>query len=520
MEMDPDNALQAYLIHQQLLAGIAPEDVIPMRGQRRGQPAVPRTNQPTLLRINNEGIFLPNIPPARFTGVIHPLPVNLVRSTAPATLPAPVDPPQAARKLPQVPCDTRVEPARPLNALPGVQTAWDIPRLADFLNPPSQKASVILPGVDALLQGVPAPQSIPEPPESPIQGHETELHQAIQSVNEVHPPLPDKMDIDQMGDFNFLQAFTVNAEYTMAMTDYLGVKDIVNLMATSRHFNDFMKTHESAVATRKAYNEALEAARAHPPVCYPSLCVKDSDAAPTANPSLRWLAMVTYREKAAEEIVNTMGELGYPMPRGCAGMLKKLWFLFDVPDNERREWTAQNVNLWPNVDVFYCTFFLVTVDEYFSTQYDNHTGELRRLSMAQSSLSFFLDVLKNRRFDSQLDVLQTFVRWQYQPKPHEAGGILYGVSPEEVGLLQYENYGRRGERTVKFVRPDVCVLKELTRRHLNLDEMYRDMDAGDDMARYCNVTVQDPTWDYEVRRHAVHEDAPDWVKALHMSLEV
>lgn len=577
-EMTPDQALQAYLIHQQLLAGIAPENVIPMRGQRRGQPVVPRTNQPTLLRINNEGIFVPsNVPPARFTGVIRPPPVNMLcyarfpvpndqapptnRTTRAARPPAPARTPQISRTLPQVPFRESAQPARPLNALTGTQPDWEsrIPRIAEFRhsspirNNPStsqQQARVTLPSVDELLQGVPPPPQSTPPVSSPIKACESEAmsDSTTRAVNQelalsspyrefeaaasglaaddteselTSPPATmstefgssDNIEIPVVPGFNLLQGFVDNTKVAMALTDHLNVEDIINLMVTFKPFHSFIQTHESAIATRKAYNEALQAARACPPVCYPSLCVPS-----TEEPSLRWLAMVIFREHAAEEIVRTMCEAGYELPWECADMLKKYWFLFDIPDNKRRVWTVQNVNIWPDISIYYFMLFYIKVDEYVVTKYDNQTGGLRRLAMAQPSLSFWLKVLKNRRFDTQLDILQTFVRWQYQPQPHEAGGIVFGVDPDEVGLLQYENYGRRGERTVKFERPDTCLMKELIRRNINMQQMYIDVHYGEG-DRYNNVTVQNSTWDYEVRCQAADDDAPDWVKALQVSLE-
>ncbi|KAL5355313.1 hypothetical protein BJX96DRAFT_183221 [Aspergillus floccosus] len=572
-EMTPDEALQAYLIHQQLLAGIAPENVIPMRGQRRGQSVVARTNQPTLLRINNEGIFVPsNVPPARFTGVIRPPPVNMLcsarfpgfyndqapsinRTARAATPPAPAQPPQISRTLPQVPSHKSAQPAQPLNAFLSTQPNWDsrIPRIAEFhhssptrSNPATsqQQVRVALPSLNEFLQGVPPPPpKISQSAASPIEICESEalsvsttpaVNQelvlsspnrefgAVDTESELSSP-PDTMstevgssdniEIHVVPDFNLLQAFLGDTKVAMALTDHLDVKDIINLMVTYKSFHDFVKAHESAIATRKAYNEALQAARACPPVCYPSLCVPS-----TEEPSLRWLAMVTYREHAAEEIVRTMCEAGYELPWECADTLKKYWFLFDIPDNKRRMWTVQNVNVWPDLSIYYFMLFYIKVDEYVVTKFDNQTGGLRRLAMAQPSLSFWLKVLKNRRFDTQLDILQTFVRWQYQPQPHECGGIVFGVDPDEVGLLQYENYGRRGERTVKFERPDTYVMKELIRRNISMQQMYIDVHNGEG-DRYNNVTVQNSTWDYEVRRHAADDDAPDWVKALQMRLE-
>lgn len=67
-----EQALQAYLIRQQIIAGIPPEQMTRMdRRRNQGQ-----ASSPALIQITNDGMRFPAIPPAQFNGVFHPLPVQ------------------------------------------------------------------------------------------------------------------------------------------------------------------------------------------------------------------------------------------------------------------------------------------------------------------------------------------------------------------------------------------------------------------------------------------------------------
>lgn len=78
-----NDSLQAYLIRQQLVAGIPPEEVVPMNSfstQRQllhGGPI--RTCDPALIRVQRStgAMTVPHIPRARFSGRIDPLPFDM-----------------------------------------------------------------------------------------------------------------------------------------------------------------------------------------------------------------------------------------------------------------------------------------------------------------------------------------------------------------------------------------------------------------------------------------------------------
>ncbi|KAJ5836966.1 hypothetical protein N7447_002992 [Penicillium robsamsonii] len=88
----PDRMLQAWLLRQQLIAGVRPENLQPM-----SNPRSMRHRTPPWIMINDSGAHIIRMEPARFQGVMLPMPdlpwfprrANPNSSTAPASLNAP-----------------------------------------------------------------------------------------------------------------------------------------------------------------------------------------------------------------------------------------------------------------------------------------------------------------------------------------------------------------------------------------------------------------------------------------------
>ncbi|KKA20105.1 hypothetical protein T310_5878 [Rasamsonia emersonii CBS 393.64] len=170
-----------------------------------------------------------------------------------------------------------------------------------------------------------------------------------------------------------------------------------------------------------------------------------------------------------------MAHEGVGLPKHCAIVIKKLWFLMDIPDNGRRIGTIQNRRLWSDMDLFFATLFLVKLDVRFTHPLSGAgRNGMRHLLMAQPSLTLLWKVLKRTALKDAHETLKAFVRWKYQPSPGEVNNHIFGVAPDEVGKLQYEGYGR-ARSTVKLQRPDELILKECVRRGLDMQQHYFDM---------------------------------------------
>jgi hypothetical protein len=94
---------------------------------------------------------------------------------------------------------------------------------------------------------------------------------------------------------------------------------------------------------------------------------------------------------------------------------------------------------------------------------------LRKLVLAQRTLTFLLRVLKRQELRSQYDVLRAWTRFRYIPLPDELGMSIFGIGANEVGKGKFEYWGRKtagqlGREVQVLLRPEQLVMREAVRR--------------------------------------------------------
>jgi hypothetical protein len=277
--------------------------------------------------------------------------------------------------------------------------------------------------------------------------------------------------------FNIFEAIIQHPHLVFHFAISLEIEDLISVYAISKDFHHIINTGLTMVIVAQAMLHAPTSAKVFPFRCYRGLCVSDprvemdeSRGQSRLVPSFRWLRMVCWREQIAKKITHLMIEEGLYLPWECEEAIKKLWFLMDIPDNQRRLGTVQNTDLWTAADLFYAVMFLVRFDmrctDPLSTQAQ---GGMRRLLMAQPSMSVLYRTLERTAMTDSYEVIQGFLRWKYEP--HGNGNQpIYGVPRSEIGKLQYEGYGAGGSQ-VKLQRPDELVLKECIRRDMDVWEV-------------------------------------------------
>ncbi|OJD17565.1 hypothetical protein ACJ73_08791 [Blastomyces percursus] len=287
--------------------------------------------------------------------------------------------------------------------------------------------------------------------------------------------------------FNIFQEILQRPELTLLVARHLRVQELFILYRISRDFHHVVNTRFTTVIQAQAHARAPEAAKIFPPRCYAKLCIPDPGLRPhpvakraalgetRKVPSFRWLLMVCFREMVCHEIITILAEDGVPVPDRCTSTMKKIWLLMDIPDNARRIALVQNHEIFTDVDLFFATLFFVKLDMRFT---DPITGSgkdgMRRLLLAQPSLSMLWRTLKRTALISKLDVMRLFARWKYQSRQDQRGLSVFGVPAHEVGIVQYQCWGRTGNR-IQLQRPDELLLKESIRRGLDLQQRYTDM---------------------------------------------
>ncbi|KAE8150185.1 hypothetical protein BDV25DRAFT_172329 [Aspergillus avenaceus] len=522
--------LQIYLLRQQYLAGIQPENMIRMRPRThatQGQSSSNNPNNPNVVQISNSGLVVPQIPPATFKGVLQPLPDQRAGGYRPPVMfPRPVV--SNSRHVPDI-CAA----SQPHNN----KNTAHVQQAVALTAGPSQKIGnaprVVQGGVKSKSSQGSVKQK--EKPQGVSQGQKNDQAQyrlqmaptIARAVTRNVPPLsssgvaegPKTKDVMEgkipHNNFDILLAFTYHEMLLLRFTTYLGVQDIVK----------FVKKHYADVIVRQAVFKTPESARIFPFSCYPDLCRIVTNArqqsGSTRNagdqtrtiPSFRWLFMITYRETVVQEIMRLMFRVGHAVPQQCASAIRKIWFLMDIRDNKRRLWTVQNPIIWGDTDIFFATLFITKLDMALRTKYPNITGRMFRLMLAQPTLTELKKALSKPALRSELDILKAYVRWKYTPLDHEKDMWIYGVPPQEVGSLQFEGY-RRGERPIELRRPDELILGELGRRQLKVGHIYRDMFVQGNGARYAQMQGLG-RWDEEIKSLADREKI-NWNDAVRL----
>lgn len=97
-------------------------------------------------------------------------------------------------------------------------------------------------------------------------------------------------------------------------------------------------------------------------------------------------------------------------------------------------------------------------------------ANIRRMLMAQPSMTMTCRVLERTFLLDKHEAMQTYMRWKFTPVDGQQPNV-FGVPRHELGLLQYEGYGKEGSR-VKLQRPDELVLKECVRREMQMETAF------------------------------------------------
>ncbi len=291
-------------------------------------------------------------------------------------------------------------------------------------------------------------------------------------------PPSHEMDFNQ---FSVFTEITKIPELTFELVKHLPVEDLISLYAISKDFHFILNGHYTTVIRSQARIHAAESSEVFHYKCYKSLCIIDPAARKNVEvpehlrcvPSFRWLRFVIYREGVVDEIIGHLAVEGHRLPKRATSVLKKIWFLLDLGDNARRIGLIHNRTFWKSQDLFAATMFFIKLDMRFTDPVDgNGEMSLRKLLLAQRSLSTMLGVLRRTEIVNELELLQMYVRWKYRPAPEHQGMSIVGVPAEKVGKGHLEGWGL-GRKTL--LRPDELVMREAIRRKLDLHKRYMDM---------------------------------------------
>ena len=277
-------------------------------------------------------------------------------------------------------------------------------------------------------------------------------------------------------------------ELASELTRFLDVEEFVVLYSLSAPFHRLVNYRFSTCLERNAETNAPESAAVFPWRSYRPLCMYDpmrnvleQPDATTGKarvrdvPSFRWLRMIYFREETVDAIILEMAEAGHRLPAGTSVMLKKLWFLMDYPDTARRIGIVHNSRVWSDRELLLATLFFVKLDMRFTDPLDGAAKLfLRKMMMAQKSLSVLAAVLQRRAMTTMYDFMRMFVEWRIRITDVGVAETVFGIPAEWGGRLMQEGW-THGPVSSNLMAPDELIMKEGIRRDLRLNRWYLDM---------------------------------------------
>ena len=272
-----------------------------------------------------------------------------------------------------------------------------------------------------------------------------------------------------------------------AVCHWLEPEDLVSLYAISKDFHIMINTQFTTFALDFARTRCPESAKIFHFKCYQNLCMLDASQNKSEDrkgtirdiPSMKWIRMIIYRDRAVDGIIRSLALKGLRLPKHASIVLKKLWFIMDLPDSRRRIGVIHNPSLWTDVELFIAAMFFMKLDMACTDPMDG-CGErrIRQLLMAQRGLDMTDKVLRRTRMRNQYELLQMHVQWDFaradMPPPGMRIGprTVFGVQLWDCARLKGENWRSWAP---KLMRPDELVFKEAIRRELRFQDKIIDM---------------------------------------------
>ncbi|KAI9744257.1 MAG: hypothetical protein M1818_002409 [Claussenomyces sp. TS43310] len=279
---------------------------------------------------------------------------------------------------------------------------------------------------------------------------------------------------------DFFGSLSQSPELLMEIAQFLSIPDLISLYAISKAFHETVNGHMSHIMISCAAFKAPEASRIFIFNFYESLCTPDPVGRFLAGtedvrrvPSLRWLQMVTYRQKVVRDILACMAREGHRMPKTMPLSLMKMWLTMDIATSARRVQLMHNEEYWSDNDIYNIQLFMIKLEMRFNDPIDGPADDgLKKLMLGQRSLTPLWKLLKRTAYTSPLEIIQCAVRYSYEPRIEHEGLPIFGIAPEDIGKGHLEGWGLG---KIHLYRMDELIPREACRRYLNLDKHMMNM---------------------------------------------
>jgi hypothetical protein len=246
----------------------------------------------------------------------------------------------------------------------------------------------------------------------------------------------------------------------------------------SMPFHYIVNSHYFTYIKENAQIWAPYAADVFPFQCYNRICIKDPAFVPLEGntevarqiPSIRWLKMVAFRHRIANEILDALESHGHNLPRDTDRVIQKIWFTMSFPGTGSRIGLLHNRKYWADHELFIATMFFIKIDMFLNDPVDGAgEHELREAFLGQKHLVPLCKMLQGKL--NFIEVLQYWIMYDYRPAPEHRGMSVFGVPAQHVGCLQLEGFGLGVSRALRI---DEGVMAESVRRKLVFQRRYMD----------------------------------------------
>lgn len=354
------------------------------------------------------------------------------------------------------------------------------------------------------------------------------------------PANPPSYRSDNAANFNiFNDGFLNHINLCLHLSANMTVQTLISLYSISKDFHTIINSRFTTVILNQLSLKAPAAPRAYHWRCFDSLSQPDpsttskhiiNKAAPPAPPrpritprgytfseqktiprhtqrfpTLRYLQLAIHREKTIHALYHAFAARGVPLPGSPDSIysgsfclsLHKLWFIFDIPDNQRRVYYVRQAALISNEDLSNTLTFLVKLDMICHDPIGPEKRDgMRKLMMGScKGLADVLRCIRGEIWNNELEVLRAWVRYGLEfdgqgqvPRGWVGLGLseqqikscksVFGVKMGEVGMLKKEFWGRTlnekmegvgkvramGRPVSNLLRPDQIVMREVVNR--------------------------------------------------------
>ena len=333
-------------------------------------------------------------------------------------------------------------------------------------------------------------------------------------LNQTHQELIDIIESAQApyrgnGKFSFWDSICQYHSIFLELAKHLDFYSLFNLYCIQKDAFIAISTNMYTVLVHQASLLAPESADVFQFKCYRDLCATDPQArinnelpgaVPRCVPSFKWLKFICFREDTVMSIIRHLARAGHRLPVGSTKVLKRLWFLMDFPDNDRRIGMIHNPRFWSTMELQMACLFFVKVDMRLNDPMNPRANLVSRgMLMAQRSLSVLDAVLRRTKLRNTAHLLRMYAEWRLRPDPQHPTDRVFGVEPRHLGRLACEGW-KQGNPPLMAV--DELVTVELLRRGLDL-QFYLldyviygniDQETGKDIQAYRGSEDEDDSY--------------------------